>query len=163
MQGASHAQGTCRDGDERPGHWTRRVFIEQSALNGEVLKAARPAALPQVRGPCRILDITCGIGRHTVPLAQAGYTAVGCDFSPGFIGSVRTWAHRARVDPDRLRFYVADCRRVDRSLRCACEPPFDAAVCLFTSLGHCGDEGDLAVLRAVLRAVRPRRREMHRR
>lgn len=148
-------------------YWTRRVFIEQSSLYGEILEAGRPAAVPQVRSlrrlfksegippTGRILDIACGVGRHIVPLAQAGYTAVGCDFSPGFIERARTWARRARLNPNRLRFYVADYRRVDRTLRRAREPPFDAAVCLFTSMGHYGEQGDLVVLRAVRRTVRP--------
>lgn len=148
-------------------YWTRHVFIDQSPLYGEVLEASIPTALAQVRGLCRIfraenvprngrvLDIACGIGRHIVPLAKVGYRAVGCDFSPGFIEYARRWVRRARLDPKRIRFYVTDYRRIDRALRSAHEPPFDAAICLFTSLGHYGEETDLKVLHAVRRVVRP--------
>lgn len=148
-------------------HWTRRVFIDQSSLYREVLEAGIPAAVPQVRSLRRIfdeeniprhgrvLDVACGIGRHIVPLAKAGYLGVGCDFSPGMIEYARSWARRVGLDSQRIRFYITDYRRVDRTLRGAKEPPADAAICMFTSLGHYGESTDLDVLRAARRAVRP--------
>lgn len=149
------------------GYWTHRVFVDSDSPYAEVLEVMKPAALPQVLGVHRlldahgiprngrVLDIACGIGRHIVPLAKIGYRAVGCDFSPRFIEKARAWARRAHLDSQRIRFYVTDYRRIDRTLRAAGEKPFDAAVCIFTSLGHYGEKGDLAVLRAVRRVIRP--------
>ena len=143
------------------------MFVEQAALYAEVLRAKARAALPEVRGirrildaqrisrDGRVLDIACGLGRHIIPLAKAGYRAVGCDFSPGFVEDAQKWARQSRLSADRIRFYLTDYRRVDRALRRAHEPPFDAAICIFTSMGHYGEKGDLTTLRAVHRAVRP--------
>lgn len=148
-------------------YWTTRVFVDRADLYGEVLAARKPDALPEVRGIRRILDaegvsrngrvvdIACGIGRHIIPLAKLGYRAVGCDFSPGFIAQARDWAGRAHLDESRIRFYKTDYRFLDRTLRRARERPFDAAICIFTSMGHYGDEGDLATMRGVRRVVRP--------
>lgn len=142
------------------------MFVEQAPLYAEVLRSKARAALPEVRGirrildthgiprDGRVLDIACGIGRHIIPLATAGYRAVGCDFSPGFIDEARKRARRSRLSPDHLRFYLTDYRRVDRTLRRGREPPFDAAICIFTSMGHYGEKGDLTTMRAVRRAVR---------
>lgn len=148
-------------------YWTTRVFVDHAELYGEVLAARKQDALPEVRGIRRILDgegiprngrvvdIACGIGRHIIPLAQLGYRAVGCDFSPGFIDQARNWARKAHLDESRVRFYEADYRFLDRVLRRAHEPPFDAAICIFTSMGHYGEKGDVATMRAVRRVVRP--------
>jgi SAM-dependent methyltransferase len=143
------------------------MFVDRGALFAEFLRAAKPRGLVEVRGlrrllaregvgrEGRVLDIACGIGRHVVPLAQQGYRVVGCDFSPGFLAEARTWAHDLGVGPDRLRFYRTDYRRIDRTLRRAREAPFDAAISLFTSMGHYGEADDLATLRAVRRVMRP--------
>jgi len=148
-------------------YWTSRVFVQQAELYGEVLAGLIPRAAREARGIRRILDlervprrgrvldIACGIGRHVIPLARMGYRAVGCDFSPGFLEQARMYAQGAGLSDDRLRFYKSDYRRIDRVLRQAHERPFDAAICIFTSMGHYGESGDLAVLRAVRRAVRP--------
>ena len=148
-------------------YWTTRVFVDQASLYGEVLAALRPAAEREALGIQRILneggipdrarvvDIACGIGRHIIPLARSGYQAVGCDFSPGFIDQARGWAREAALTDRRIRFYVSDYRRIDRTLKWARERPFDAAICIFTSMGHYGESGDLTVLRSVRRIVRP--------
>lgn len=151
----------------RAAYWTTQVFVKQAPLYGEVLSALKPVATHEVRGirrildregisrHARILDIACGIGRHVTPLAQAGYQAVGCDFSPGFIQQAQDGARRAGLSESRIRFYRGDYRRIDRTLKRAGQGPFDAAICIFTSMGHYGEKGDLTVLRAVRRAVRP--------
>jgi SAM-dependent methyltransferase len=148
-------------------YWTHRVFVDYASIYAEVLRAKRSAALPEVRGirrildrqgiprDGRVLDIACGIGRHIIPLAKAGYRAVGCDFSPGFIEEARKWARQSGLGSDRIRFYLTDYRRVDRALRRRHEPRFDAAICIFTSMGHYGDKGDIATLKAARHVVRP--------
>jgi len=148
-------------------YWTTKVFVDQAPLYGEVLAGLIPRAAREAKGIRRILnreevpsrgrvlDIACGIGRHVIPLAKLGYRTVGCDFSPGFLEQAREHARRSGLSHDRLRFYKSDYRRIDRVLRHAGELPFDAALCIFTSMGHYGESGDLAVLRAVRRVVRP--------
>jgi 2-polyprenyl-3-methyl-5-hydroxy-6-metoxy-1,4-benzoquinol methylase len=37
----------------------------------------------------RILDVSCGIGRHSIPLAERGYNVLGLDLSPLFIAKAQ--------------------------------------------------------------------------
>jgi SAM-dependent methyltransferase len=151
----------------RPSHWTHQTFVAQAALYAEALRSMIPSAGAQVEGirrildrarvppHSRILDLACGIGRHSVPLGSAGYEVVGCDLSPGFIREARARARTEALPRSRARFYVADYRAIARTLRGRREGPFDAAICLFTSMGYHGRQADLAVLREVRRLVRP--------
>jgi SAM-dependent methyltransferase len=93
-----------------------------------------------------VLDVPCGFGRHTVPLARAGYRAVGVDRSATLLDEARRrtgherWPKLARADYRDLSF-------ADES--------FDAALNLFTSLGYLGDETDTRVLAEIRRVLRP--------
>ncbi len=148
-------------------YWTSSVFRTHGELYAEILEGLKPAGRTEARGirrilgrsgvpnDGRVLDIACGIGRHIVPLAELGYRAVGCDFSPKYLARARAYAKDAGLDDRRIRFYPSDYRRIDRTLHRAHEAPFDAAMSIFTSMGHYGDEGDLAVLRAIRNVVRP--------
>ena len=151
----------------QPSKWTKHIFVDHAELYGEVLESLKPRAAADVRGlrrllaregvppRGRLLDIACGIGRHVVPLASAGYEVVGSDFSPAYVARAREYAARRGLGEDRLRCIVSDYRKIDRTLTLARERPFDVAFALFTSLGHYGEAGDLAVLRAVRKVVRP--------
>lgn len=96
----------------------------------------------------RILDLPCGHGRHCVPLAQAGFEVVGLDLSPVFLGVA---AQAARGESLPLRLGRADMRWMPLATA-----TFDAAICMFTSLGYFDtDEEHLGVLREFARVVRP--------
>ncbi|MCI4322661.1 MAG: methyltransferase domain-containing protein [Thermoplasmata archaeon] len=150
-----------------PTHWSETIFLDHSSEYAEVLRASIPAARPEVEGVrrilvergiapgSRILDIACGIGRDIVPLGQAGFDVVGCDLSPGFVKEARQWARREGLPPSRARFHIADYRSLGPPLRAAHERPFDAAICLFTSMGFRGRSSDLAVFRSLRSWVRP--------
>ncbi len=143
------------------------MFRTHGELYAEILEGLKPAGRVEARGIRRILtragvpprgrvlDIACGIGRHIVPLAASGYRAVGCDFSSLYLRRAKSYANELGLDDDRIRFYRTDYRRIDRTLRRAHESPFDAAMSIFTSMGHYGEAGDLTTLAAVRRVVRP--------
>jgi len=90
-----------------------------------------------------VLDIGCGRGRHAGLFARAGMQVTGLDISEDSIQEARaTWP---KVD-----FHVHDMRNA------FAEERFDAAVCLFTTLGYFDSlEDDLAVLRAAYGALHP--------
>jgi demethylmenaquinone methyltransferase/2-methoxy-6-polyprenyl-1,4-benzoquinol methylase len=71
-----------------------------SAGNDILWRIATTKAIDPKPGE-RILDIACGTGTSTVPLAKAGATVVGVDFSPEMI------AEAQRKHPE-LEFRVAD-------------------------------------------------------
>lgn len=82
---------------------------------------------------CRVLEPGCGTGRLLIPLALAGYEAVGYDHSPAMIAYARQRIADSRL-ADRLRVLVADMTDA------AFDPLFDAAVCPISSLSHLRDD-----------------------
>jgi ubiquinone/menaquinone biosynthesis C-methylase UbiE len=109
----------------------------------QALAAARLAGCPEGGD---LLDVPCGFGRHSVPLARAGYRVVGVDRSAALLEEARRraggerWPKLTRADYRELPFADAS---------------FDAAVNLFTSLGYLGDEADTRVLGEIRRVLRP--------
>ncbi len=90
-----------------------------------------------------VLDVPCGFGRHSIPLAGAGYRVTGVDRSGTLLGEAR----RRGSGPE---FVQADYRQLPFA-----EDSFDAALNLFTSLGYLGDEEDVKVLTEIRRVLRP--------
>ncbi len=94
----------------------------------------------------KILDLMCGIGRHAVYLAKAGYEVVGIDFSPLFIEYARKKADEMGVS-SLTKFITGDVRRLSEYLREY--DKFDAVLSIWTSIGYFGEETDLKIFRAV--------------
>lgn len=97
-------------------------------------------------GTQHILDIGCGTGGHSIPLARRGYHVRGVDRSEAMLSEARRKAGAAGVG---ARFTQGDAAsfRLDESL--------DAALMLFAVLGYLTDnEQLLAALRNVRRHLR---------
>lgn len=58
----------------------------------------------------RIVDLACGTGRTTLPLAEAGFEVIGVDMSGPMLGVARK---KARDRGLRVAFHQQDCRRLD--------------------------------------------------
>jgi ubiquinone/menaquinone biosynthesis C-methylase UbiE len=93
-----------------------------------------------------LLDVPCGFGRHSVPLARAEYRVVGVDRSEALLAEARRRAGGARWP----KLVAADYRDLPFA-----DESFDGAVNLFTSLGYLGDEEDTKVLAQIRRVLRP--------
>jgi SAM-dependent methyltransferase len=100
-------------------------------------------------GPARrVLELACGTGRHALALERLGHEVVALDHSEAMLRVARA---RAAQAASRVEFREGDLRALDPP-----GAPFDAAVCLFDSLGYVAtNEGVAAALRGVHRAVRP--------
>ena len=109
----------------------------------QALAAARLAGCPEGGD---LLDVPCGFGRHSLPLARAGYRVVGVDRSQALIDEARRRAGDAR----RPKLVRADYRQLPFA-----DASFDAALNLFTSLGYLGDEEDTKALAEIGRVLRP--------
>jgi SAM-dependent methyltransferase len=90
-----------------------------------------------------LLDVPCGFGRHSIPLARAGYKVTGVDRSGALLGE-------AQRRGQGIEFVQADYRQLPFA-----DDSFDAALNLFTSLGYLGDEEDVKVLAEIRRVLRP--------
>jgi len=115
----------------------------QDEAEQQALAAARSAGCPDGGD---LLDVPCGFGRHSIPLARAGYRVVGVDRSEALLAEAE---RRAGGEP-RPELVRADYRELPFP-----EASFDAAVNLFSSLGYLGDEEDTSVLREIGRVLRP--------
>lgn len=96
------------------------------------------------RPGARILDVACGWGRHTIELARCGYDVTGVDLSTFLLGEAGSRASAAGVE---ARFVRAD------MLDLPFANEFDAAICLFSSLGYSDDTADARALVGIRRAL----------
>lgn len=99
----------------------------------------------------KILDLMCGIGRHAVYLAEAGYEVVGVDLSPLFINKAREIADKMGVS-ERTKFIVGDARNLSEVLNN--ENKFDAVIIIWTSIGYYGEEADLKIFKEARKVTR---------
>jgi SAM-dependent methyltransferase len=109
----------------------------------QALAAARLSGCPEGG---ELLDVPCGFGRHSIPLARAGYRVTGVDRSEALLAEARRRAAGGAA-PELVR---ADYRELPFA-----DARFDAAINLFTSLGYLGDEEDTRALAEIGRVLRP--------
>src|SRR3954452_83119 len=115
----------------------------EGEAEAQALAAARLAGCPEGGD---LLDVPCGFGRHSVPLARAGYHVVGVDRSRALIEEARRRGGGERWP----KLVHADYRELPLP-----DESFDAALNLFSSLGYNGDEEDTRALREIRRVLRP--------
>ena len=92
----------------------------------------------------RVLDVPCGAGRLSIPLATRGARVTGVDASEEGLTAARSDAARDRAD---VAWVLADMRRLPEGA------PFDAAFCFGNSFGYLDDEGNRAFLESVSAAL----------
>ncbi|MBT3271386.1 class I SAM-dependent methyltransferase [Candidatus Poribacteria bacterium] len=103
------------------------------------------AALIDLPGGSAVLDLCCGVGRHSAAFARLGHAVTGVDRTTAFLASARERA--AGLDVEFVHGDMRDFRR---------EGAFDAAVSLFTSFGYFeAPDDDACVLRNVCASLRP--------
>ncbi|HKG71433.1 MAG TPA: class I SAM-dependent methyltransferase, partial [Nitrososphaeraceae archaeon] len=153
-------------------HWTHKLFVENADLYLLALESMKERALKEVESLCKILDefgmprgskildLSCGIGRHSIPLAKRGYQVVGYDISPLYIEKAREWAEReglvvataanknnVEVINNIIKFYQGDLRNVAKILSSNSEYNFNAIINMFTSVGYFGEEADFQLFK----------------
>jgi ubiquinone/menaquinone biosynthesis C-methylase UbiE len=137
--------------------WWRDFF---EPLLGEVMFASRIASSnaevdqiirrARIRPPAAVLDLACGIGRHSVCFAARGMRVTGLDYSKPFLAQAQKTARAAR---QKITFVRGDMRKVSAHFA---PNSFDLAVCVFTSFGYFARRSDdQKVLRSVYRVLRP--------
>lgn len=144
-------------------HWTKELFEDNPQLFLGVLSQLNPQARAEIRDILslletqghktkRVLDLNCGIGRHSIELGKRGINVLGTDLSPAYIKIAEQRAKKLKLD-DIIRFKVVDMRRVQSAL--SDEQPFDGILCLWTSFGFYDDDTNDDILRQCLKLVEP--------
>jgi SAM-dependent methyltransferase len=123
-----------------------RAFADDARAEEAEAQARAAARLAGCPEGGDLLDVPCGFGRHSIPLARAGYHVVGVDRSQALIEEARRRGGGERW-PKLVRADYRELPLPDES--------FDAALNLFSSLGYNGDEEDTRALREIRRVLRP--------
>jgi ubiquinone/menaquinone biosynthesis C-methylase UbiE len=94
-----------------------------------------------------VLDLCCGSGRHTIALAQRGFSVTGVDRSAFFLTQAKARAHAQQVE---VEWVEADMRQFVRP------DAFDLVLNMHTSFGYFEHQTeDLQVLGQIYRSLRP--------
>lgn len=93
----------------------------------------------------RVLDLCCGMGRHSMALVEAGFEVTGVDLSEVLLREAR------KNDPGQLVTWLqADMRNLPLA------GEFDAVVNLFSSFGYFEEDREhIQVLREIKRMLKP--------
>ena len=99
-----------------------------------------------------VLDVGCGTGRHTIPLAKYGITMTGLDLSEGMLAQARAHAEKENITVELIQ---ADATNFQLPQQ------YDHAICLCEgSIGLLGDDDDpckrdLSILKNINNCLRP--------
>ncbi len=147
-----------------PTHWTEKLFVEDPDLFRASIEARFEKTQDEINGLIDlfnqnnvpkdglILDLACGIGRISIPLAKNGYNVVGIDISPSYIQKAIEYAKEEGVS-NITRFIIGDMREVASEL--SDYSGFDAIVNMWTSMGYWDEETDLNILKQSLTLSKP--------
>jgi len=103
--------------------------------------------LLEIAPPARILDLCCGVGRHSHELATRGFPVTAVDRTAAYLDRARREAGELGLP---IEFANADMSQFRRP------GAFDAAINIFTSFGYFdSDEEELAVLHNVFESLKP--------
>ena len=145
-------------------HWTEKLFIDAPDLFRATIEARFEKTEFEVEGLLRLfemhgvpvggtlLDMGCGIGRISIPLAKKGYNVVGLDLSPSYIQRAKEYAEEEGVS-ESTRFIVGDMREIKSVL--TDYSGFDAVLSMWTSMGYWDEETDLSILSQCLSLTKP--------
>ncbi len=131
--------------------WPDILYVQNARIYQPILEAGLSSAPSEARGLAKIfshfnlrakvgsipkiLDVSCGIGRHSINLAKLGYEVVGFDFSPHFLKTARELARQEGLRKHSvLRFYEGDTTQIQEILQANGETSFDAIICMDTSI-----------------------------
>ncbi len=143
--------------------WIDQLFVEHGGWYAEQLAALIPQAQGEadwiakvlnehgLKPDGRVLDLCCGVGRHSLALARLGHEVVGVDLSPAHLERARRLAGEVGAS-DRVRFLQGDMRDIGRLLD---GERFDAVLNLFTSFGFYDEATDVGVLAQCRALTRP--------
>lgn len=122
------------------------ILFNQQRLSHTEQEVDELLHLLNLNGKRRILDLGCGIGRHSLALAARGHAVVGVDLMEAYIDRARQAAAQRLLVVD---FAVGDMRMYRG------DDEFDVIVNLFGTFGYFDDEGNRRVIENSFAMLRP--------
>ena len=98
---------------------------EEKSAGDQVRKIVEILSL---NGKEKILDVPSGLGRHSIALAELGYSVVGLEYAQRFVDEARRVAESLNV---AVNFFQGDMRNLPYE-----DQAFDVVLCLWSSLGY---------------------------
>jgi len=139
-----------------PAHWfddddlwnaiSRFLFTDERCGNASSGEVDAIVTLLGVSPPAQILDLCCGVGRHSLELAARGFAVTAVDRTAAYLEKAR----RSTAGKSLAIEFV------QASMGEFCRPgTFDAAINMFTSFGYfASDDEELAVLTNVVESLK---------
>jgi len=93
-----------------------------------------------------ILDIPCGFGRHSIPLAEKGFNVIGIDNNDEFLSLANRIKNTRNLK--NINFIKEDMQNLDYKNK------FDAIINLFTSFGYYDDEVNFDILKRMSKSLK---------
>ncbi len=123
----------------------RRLFLETVDPMRTKCQVQQLLKLCPLLPGSSILDVGCGIGRHSIELASLGFKVTGVDANEQYVAICQ---ERAAHLGASARFIVADSRLMKLDMLA------DMTLSLWSSFGYYGDPGDLQTLQKMSECTR---------
>ena len=122
------------------------VLFPPERIEGTSVEVDKIIELLDLKPDQRILDLCCGIGRHSLELARRGYRVTGVDRTRLYLNKA---IRKAKLEKLDIEFIEGDMRNFSRA------DAFDVVLNLFTSFSYFEDPGeDFKVLKNVYKSLR---------
>jgi SAM-dependent methyltransferase len=124
----------------------RDYMFNPARLEQTRVEVDQLVALLKLTPGAHVLDLCCGIGRHSLEFARRGFRVTGVDRTARYLAEARDAAARENLN---LEFFQSDMRAFVRP------EAFDGALSMFTSFGYFEDTADdMQVARNVYESLR---------
>ena len=140
--------GTTRPWHEDDSFWETwgPVMFTPQRIADAVEEVTKIIKLLNIQPGSSILDLCCGVGRHSLELARRGDQVTGVDRTRGYLGKAREQAKEERLD---IEFVQGDMRRFSRP------GAFDIAISMLTSFSYFEDpQEDKRVVKNVFESLK---------
>jgi SAM-dependent methyltransferase len=145
-------------------NWAFILHVDNPHLYLPVLEYQKKKSIREVKGLCnlfkkmnipsnaKILDLSCGIGNHSIPLAKQGYDVTGYDPSSFYLNTAIENSKRLILDEEkRPKFILGDPYQPAKVLIQNQATDFDVVLIMDNSFGYSSEYNDFNLLRKLLK------------